>query len=229
MSDTGAGGLTGYASIKGNVDNYGDVILDGAYKNLDLLKNQGWSGFNHGGKPVGYITSVEEDSKGLLVSIEFHSTQEAQDVRQIAKERLAAGKGVGMSVMFRTLDWRMGQRDGKKVRELKAIEIVEAGFVMLPVNAAATVMSVKGGSGTTLDEEVNAALELVSDLVQRMGDLHQLRDKGLSEARRDQLSQVHKSIGDLVELVGGKANDEPETASDEQVSELLSKLAVHGI
>lgn len=219
MADEGNGSLTGYASVKNNVDSYGDVILDGAYKNLDTLTKLGWSGFNHSSKPVGMVTVAREDAKGLYVEIEFHSTAEAQEVRKIAKERMEKGLDLGMSIMFKTMDSSWGERDGDEVRELKAIEVVEAGFVMMPANTAATVTGVKSGSGTRLDDQVKAARELCDDLAKRLSDLTDERKNGLSDERKAEARDIRDKWISVCELIDAKSDD-PEV-EDEVVLSLV--------
>lgn len=200
MVDEGHGYLEGYASVKGNRDSYGDVIEDGAYQGLEEFKSQGWSGFNHSDKPVGYIVDAREDSKGLWVKIAFHGTASAQEVRQVAAERLAAGKDVGMSIMYRTLEQEYKGDGPERTRYLKKISVVEAGFVAYPANPAATVTNVKTGSGTRLDDQMKAALEQATDLNNRLADLREKRQEAgndLSPERKAQVAELAALWADL--------------------------------
>lgn len=227
----GNGRLEGYASVKGNVDSYGDVILDGAYKNLDVLKTKGWSGFNHSSEPVGMIVDAHEDAKGLFVAVEFHSTQYAQDVRKVAQERAAKGMQLGMSIMYRTIESGYVTRDGDEIRELKAIEVIEAGFVMLPANQAATVTSVKGSSGaTSLGEDFEAARELVEKAIGRVMDLKESASGDLTAGRIALVDDLYQKVGEWREAIQKKtADDQPEMATEEDVNEVRALLAASGV
>lgn len=218
-----SGVLSGYASVTNNVDWYGDIILPGAYKNLERMLKDGWSGFNHSYDPVGYFKTAREDDRGLYVEIEFHSTEDAQRVRTKAAERIAAGKSVGMSIMFSTLEATHGEREGRDVRELKAIEVIEAGFVLYPANTAATATGVKAGSGCPLDEQVKAARELCEDLHSRLSDLAEKRGGKLSESRTQEVDEMAQKWADLSAKLKGEDEDttEPEEpVTPEDIAEL---------
>ena len=72
-SESRVGVFTGYASVFGNVDSYGDVMVQGAF--ADTLKE--WEGrkipvfYGHDltnpENNIGYVESAEEDDTGLLV------------------------------------------------------------------------------------------------------------------------------------------------------------------
>lgn len=220
MVSEGNGYLTGYAAVKGNVDSYGDVIVDGAFVKLDEMLKSGYSGFNHGDEPVGWFEEAKEDLKGLFVKIAFHSTEEAQKIRTIIQERIAASKDVGMSIMYRTLDSSWGEREGKEVRELKAIEVKEAGFVTIPANTAAMVTGVKGGSGTSLDEKYEAARASADDLIGSYSDLNEKCEGELSAGRVAKIEEMHQKWGGLLDSVKAKAQKEEALVPDDVLSGL---------
>jgi uncharacterized protein len=226
----GHGGFSGYASVKGNIDSYGDVIDDGAYKNIqEVLIKKGWSGFNHSSDAVGMVMNAVEDAKGLFIEVDFHSTADAQSVRTKMKERMDAGKEVGMSIMFKTLDAVYEVRDEVEIRVLKGIEVVEAGFVMLPANTAATVTSVKSGSGTSLGEDFEAARELVEKVIGRVSDLKEKCDGDLTAGRIAKVEELHSKCGELLDAIRAKtADDPPAMASPEEVAGLAALLVSSG-
>jgi len=147
--------LEGYASIKHVIDSYGDVILDGAYGDLAEFVRSGFVavGHDHSGIPVGFITRAIEDSKGLLVGMEFHSTGAAKAAQTVTLERLHAGKRVGLSIGYLPLEWGFESREGKRVRLLKRIELKEFSLVSLPAVADAVVTRIKGAQDADLQIE----------------------------------------------------------------------------
>lgn len=150
-SAKGAGNrLSGYASIKNEADAVGDVVLDGAYGDIQEFVRTGFVavGHDHSAPPVGFVTEAREDSKGLFVTMEFHSTQPAQEAKTVALERLAAGKQVGLSIGYLPVDWSFENRGGQRVRLLKAIELKEFSLVSLPAAKGAAIMQ------TAPDEDV---------------------------------------------------------------------------
>lgn len=142
--------LSGYASIKNEVDAMGDVVLDGAYGDIQEFVRTGFVavGHDHSAPPVGFVAEAREDSKGLFVTMEFHSTQSAQEAKTVALERLAAGKQVGLSIGYLPIDWSFENRGGQRVRLLKAIELKEFSLVSLPAAKGASITQ------TASDEDV---------------------------------------------------------------------------
>lgn len=131
--------FTGYASVFGGVDSYGDTIMPGAY--ADTLKNRSrpirmrW---NHHGPVIGKWTAIEEDAKGLLVTGELtprHSV--AEDVYAGLKH----GSLDGLSIGFR-IPSGGSHRDGK-IRQLKRIDLVEISVVEEPADLGAKIADVK--------------------------------------------------------------------------------------
>lgn len=102
----GPGGFEGYVSVFSLIDEGGDIILPGAYKNViaDFL-NSGFTAQSHDWSitgVIGYPTEArEKDAYGLWVKTIFHGTPDAQAVRQKVQERLAAGKEVGQSIGYK--------------------------------------------------------------------------------------------------------------------------------
>lgn len=95
--------FTGDANGLGIMDRGGDVIAPGAFSPAipGFLKN-GFIAVGHAwnGLPVAMPTAGKEEGGFLKISAAFHSTDEAQAARTVVKERLDAGKAVGLSVGF---------------------------------------------------------------------------------------------------------------------------------
>lgn len=139
------GFLEGYASVKNEVDSYGDVVLDGAYVNLGEFVREGFVSFghDHAGMPIGYVESAREDSRGLFVSMRFHGTALAREAWKVAAERMEAGRTVGLSIGYLPVKWRYEERDGRRVRLLEALELKEFSLVTMPAARSATATGVK--------------------------------------------------------------------------------------
>lgn len=134
--------LEGYASIKHQVDAYGDILETGAYQNINRWLEQGFVTVGHAYHklPIGYILAAHEDEIGLKVQMAFHATQEGESALVMAQERLGAGKSVGLSIGYLPLKWRYESRDGSRVRVLEQIELKEFSLVNMPaaIGARAT-------------------------------------------------------------------------------------------
>jgi len=99
--------ISGAASVMGNMDQAGDVIYPGFWTPVidDFLQN-GFVpvGHNWNDLPVAYPVLAEERGNQLYTQSVFHSTQAAQDARTVARERIDAGKSMGLSVGFMIAD-----------------------------------------------------------------------------------------------------------------------------
>lgn len=164
--------FTGYASVFGGVDSYGDTIAAGAYQNVIKYGRLPKMFENHKSweLPIGKWTTIVEDSKGLLVEGEFtpnHSR--AEDVRSA----MLHGTVDGLSIGYRLKegDYEM---DGAN-RTIKNIsDLVEISVVTFPADDVARVdlTSVK----SVLDE-INTIREL-EDFLKDSGGFSQ----GLAKA-----------------------------------------------
>lgn len=195
LEDTGE--LVGYAAVFSNVDRSGEKIVQGAFKNLDEFVRTGAVLIGHDWSGVGVATidSAEQDGYGLLVKATWLSTEEAQECRKACIERIRRGKQVGMSIGYRVTDDRETKVDGKYVRELLGIELLEVSIVTVPANPKAQVVEAKDLQDrfklTDHIKHVNTAL---NELVIRIDGLAELR-------HRDGKKLGDQTLNDAAELV----------------------------
>lgn len=139
-----AGTFTGYASIFGEPDSYGDVVKKGAFrKTLQERKATGGPAmfWNHNSdEPIGVWTDLAEDERGLKVAGKLVTeTTRGADALALLK----AGAVNGLSIGFRARSAERGPNGG---RVLTDIELIEISLVPLPAASKARVTSVKGAS-----------------------------------------------------------------------------------
>jgi HK97 family phage prohead protease len=129
--------FTGYASVFGGVDSYGDTILQGAFKNVigsgkvpKMFENhKSWE------LPIGKWLHLEEDSKGLLVEGEFTPEHAKADM---VRASMRHGTLDGLSIGFRMS--KGDYDDEKDVRLIKNIsELIEISPVTFPADESARV------------------------------------------------------------------------------------------
>lgn len=119
------GGLrfAGYASVFDVADRGGDVVRRGAFgtvRTVPLL-------WQHGGRPVGVVEAIGEDSRGLRV------------IGRVTDPRVAVTPGMGLSFGYRVRSARTG-----RFRELLALDLREVSLVMAPMQPLARVHAVAG-------------------------------------------------------------------------------------
>jgi len=205
-----------YVAAFGNVDRGGDILEAGAFKNVDEYQRSGWIGVNHqmNGLPVAYPIRVVQDSRGLLIEGQFHSTQAAQECRAVVTERMKAGKQVSGSIGYkvRPNGARPDYIDGKSVRRLTDVDVYEASFVNLPMNPNANAISAK--SLTSLEGlNVNDGVMTIEALKSWL-DMQTKAGRVLSKANHGKLKEWHGTLttmcNDMKTLVDTYDPDRPD-------------------
>jgi len=95
--------IRGNANVMGILDRGGDVTFPGFFrKALPAFRKNGFVALGHAWRdlPIAMPTMAKEQGSILYSEAEFHSTEEAQKVRQVCMERIDKGLSVGLSVGF---------------------------------------------------------------------------------------------------------------------------------
>jgi HK97 family phage prohead protease len=180
------GEFTAYASVFGNKDSYGDVVMPGAF--ADTLAEWKDSGntipllFGHNMSDpdynIGGVKSAVEDDHGLLVTaqLDLDNPKAVQTYRLLKGRRLSQ-----MSFAYDVLDGREAQRakaggdDSESVYELHKLKLYEVSTVPIGANQETEILAVKAAQ---------SALRL---------------DAGaLDEASKSEILKAIKALGDLL-------------------------------
>ncbi len=136
------GEFKGHAAIFGNVDEGGDMIIEGAF--TDTLKER--TGkirvlWNHSSSdPIGRPLSMQEDSMGLFVRGQLNlEVQRGREARALLK----AGDIDGMSIGFRVAKGGAEFDEDTEVFKLTKLILREFSIVTFPMNESAIMTSVK--------------------------------------------------------------------------------------
>lgn len=138
------GFFSGYASVFGNMDSYGDIVEKGAF--AETLSN--WQAknklppvlWNHKtDEPIGVYTLMREDDRGLYVEgkLLVAEVQRAKEIHALMK----AGAVDGMSIGYSTLDYRMDTEND--IRYLTRVKLWENSIVTFPANDLSRIDAVK--------------------------------------------------------------------------------------
>lgn len=153
------GTFTGYASVFGGVDSYGDTIVKGAFEST--LRNNGKPKmfFNHEWTmPIGKWISVKEDDHGLLVKGELTpGLALSDDVRAAMKHGTLDGLSIGGYLKKGDYEDTEG---GRVIR--KWSNLMEISPVAFPADSAARVdtSSVKGAEFAEAIEDIDTIRDL---------------------------------------------------------------------
>lgn len=135
------GSFTGYGSVFGNADSYGEIVEPGAFaaslkahakaKTMPMMlwQHDTW-------QPIGVWDEMEEDDKGLRCSGRLLLGVKQADEAHIM---LKAGAIRGLSIGYREL---AAEPDGNN-RRLKKLDLREVSIVSFPANDKATIQTVK--------------------------------------------------------------------------------------
>ena len=137
-------GFTGYASVFGGEDSYGDTIHQGAYDEVIGNGLQVKMYFNHawikGALPIGLMNLVA-DERGLKVtSAEFTpGIKMAEEVQSAVRHKTITGLSIGYWLSPTSYKMKKnGGRDIYKVDELKEVSVVD-----FPADSNALITGVK--------------------------------------------------------------------------------------
>ena len=137
-ADEKAGIIKGYGSYFGNKDSDNDIIMKGAYKktiaeNGDRVKYLYQHDMN---QPIGKMTELYEDDKGLVFVAEIAKTQLGKDVVELMKSGVITENSVGIMPMQK--------QDKGDYREITEVKLYEISAVTLAANDQAKILDVKG-------------------------------------------------------------------------------------
>ena len=181
MEPSGDDGLTleGYAAvfndwttINDRTGSFQEQIAPGAFKRSLGMRSPVIQ-FDHGqhpligSMPLGRITKIEEDSRGLFVRARMHDNWLVEPVRDAIREQSIDG----MSFRFSVLDEDWDTRDGVEHRTITEAALYEVGPVVFPAYPSTSV-SVRSRqvAEALIDEEVRRELAVLFQM-----DTDQLR------------------------------------------------------
>ena len=183
------GTFSGYGSVFGVEDSYGEIVIAGAFDEslANRLPSLLWQ--HRASEPIGIYTLVKEDAIGLYVEGKLAlDTVRGQEAHALLKMGAISGLSIGFNTREDSYDTVTG------VRTLRKLDLWEVSLVTFPANEAACVTDVK---------------ELVKD-----GDLPSLKEfeRFLREAgfsKTQATAVAGKGLSHLLRSESGaQANDE---------------------
>ena len=195
------GVFTGYASVFGNRDSYGDVVVKGAFE--ESLKDFGTGGANipcywshQMSNPmmwIGKTLEAYEDDHGLFVKVQLDlDNPNAAQVHKMIKEKVVNQ----MSFAFDVLDYAFAESEEHgEYLELRKMKIHEVSVVQVGANQATELLDVK-------------------DRLTRLK-----AGRALSTKNEDQLRQAQSLIEDVLSSI----DQADEKTAEPQVSDVESE------
>lgn len=200
--DGETGKFSGYASVFGGVDSYGDTILKGAFQHA-IASEMPKMFFNHSwDMPIGKWTKAEEDSKGLFVEGELTpGLALAADVRAAMKHGTLDGLSIGG--YLKKGDYEETDK-GRIIT--KWSKLMEVSPVVFPADNSARITNVKQIDFESLLPECKTERD-----IERL-----LRDAGLGKWEAMAIVSRAKAIFE--------GRDAPEDVEAKRIAEILGRL-----
>ena len=134
-----SGEFSGYGSVFGVEDSYGDVVVPGAFESSLKSKMPAMLWQHDTSEPIGIYTKVIEDDKGLYV--EGRLLIDDDPLAKRAHAHLVAGSLSGLSIGYRNVDWEYDST--LEVFKIKEVDLWEISLVTFPANDEARIDAVK--------------------------------------------------------------------------------------
>lgn len=153
--------VKGYGSVFGNIDSDGDMLMPGAY--AKTIKENGYRVkylYQHDmSKPIGKMSELYEDQKGLGFVAEVPETRLGKDVIELMKAGVITENSVGI------LPIQKGYNDN--IREITEVKLYEISAVTMAANDQAKITNVKSQNN---QEELFKRYDNLCKLI-RKGDI----------------------------------------------------------
>lgn len=196
-AEEGEGRISGYASVFGNKDSYGDVVVKGAFSSF--LHRIGLSGkvvpvfYGHNMEDpkanIGRVLNLSEDDYGLKFEAQLDLSGDTYG--RIVYEQLKDGRLDSMSFGYQVLDYSME----KDVTELKELELYEISVVPIPANPAAKVTEIKAGRAISAKN-----MDLIRRAYEALGELLNAYEDDPEISNND--GQKGVPVAEIIALLG---------------------------
>lgn len=208
--DGDSGRFSGYASVFGGVDSYGDTIVKGAFESTLRANGKPRMFYNHDwNMPVGKYTVAKEDEHGLYVEGELTPGNSlASDVHAGMKHGTIDGLSIGGFIKRGDYD---ETESGRVIR--KWSNLVEVSPVVFPADSAAHIDPASVKAARMLDGV---------DEIETVRDFERfLRDAGgFSKAAAVALTARFKKV-----CVAGEPDEGPDAKQMQRVAEIVTRLS----
>jgi hypothetical protein len=196
------GQFVAYASVFGNVDSYGDIVLKGAFANdlerweksgnaIPLLFGHNMSDpdFN-----IGHVVAAEEDEVGLKVTAQLDL--ENPKAKQVY--RMLKGKRINqMSFAYDVVDGSTEKLDGEDVYQIRDMKLYEVSVVTVGANQETEVLAVK--------QMPIVADRLITDV--KAGRV-------LSAKNENELRSAHEALGRVLSVLDNTPDEQKASEPD---------------
>lgn len=210
--DAAAMTFSGYGSVFGTVDSYGDTIAKGAFKGT--LREWKAAGkfpkllLQHGGGmfasaddmvPIGKWEEMREDDHGLFMRGRLFDV--GTDRVKATYAAMREGELDGLSIGFRTRKSKTDEETG--IRTLTDVQLFEVSLVTFPANDPARVNEVRSAGDLPSEREFERWLQKVGGFSAR--EVETIVSKGFRQLKRGGSMPTDEACEELLRAVKGYA------------------------
>jgi len=202
----GEGVFSAYASVFGNEDSYGDVVVKGAFaadlarwkgsgQNIPLLFGHNMSDpdFN-----LGHVITAEEDDYGLRVEAQL----DLENPKAMQVYRMLKGRRINqMSFAYDVIDGGPVTQGEKSVYELRALKVYEVSVVTIGANQETEILAVKSAA---------------SSLMAKAGRVLSAKNEGALRSAHQQLVSAADEIKNVLSVFDDEAGKAAPAADSDQ-------------
>lgn len=196
---TAEGSFTGLASVYGNIDLGGDIVVPGAFKEM-MLTSDGYIRIldSHQTRaPIGK-GKLTDTHLGLAMEGQLNlKVSRARDVHELMKDNVIEGLSIGFDILpgGQEYDEAMG------VRKLTAIKLWEVSTTAFPMNMSAQVSAVKDVARCTSIRDVEDLLRDAVGLSRAQAKLHAGAVWKTLSGQRDAGEEVGEEAKSLIQTI----------------------------
>jgi HK97 family phage prohead protease len=157
-------------------------------------------------QPIAKTLSAVETAEGLVIRGQFNlDTQRGREAFSDIKFGIIDEFSIGYRVMKESFD-----AEQKDIRQLDELDLFEWSPVLVGMNPATELLTIKSDVPATLDSQVDTMLAYGTQLANRFESLRDLRAKDhrqLSAAKRQQINACKDLFDRLLAVPSPKADD----------------------
>ena len=219
--DEAEGVVEGYASVFGNEDSHGEVVVPGAFESAIAEGFDSWLVMRNHWNLIGKPIEVREDGTGLYTRSKISKTQ-GEHGGEATLQLILDGALTGMSFGAYVLE-----QEGEELKQLRPFEY---SFVDFPANDLAGVTAAKGADVATKDLWWVAQIISIRNEIKELEEWQEwiLKDPELitpedvAEAM-EIISGIETQIEKQKQKVAAWKAAQPETALLERLKELTNQ------
>lgn len=223
------GEITALVSCFNNTDFANEKVMPGAFKNSlgRKLPRGVWA--HDWSQPIAKTLEARETDEGLVIKGQFNlDTQRGREAFSDIKFGIIDEFSIGYRVVKDSFD-----AESKDIRQLDEVDLYEWSPVLVGMNPATTLLSVKeltSNEPATLANQVETVLACLTQLANRFKSLHELRTKEgrvFSATNRQRIGAVRdsmRSVADELHTLLEMSEPQPKAADDLEVRRVYAEF-----